>query len=87
MSENKSIKKPLSDEALDQLFREAHAHEHMEPLFQDDYWDEMAALLPEKRKKRAFVPYFFSGIADCFTACTGALFLPGKNGSSGTYYA
>lgn len=43
----------ISDEELDQLFRDAHAAEGQEALFVPEFWSEMEAMLPaEKRKKR-----------------------------------
>lgn len=45
----------ISDEELDQLFRDAHASEGQESLFVPEFWSEMEAMLPaEKRKKRGF---------------------------------
>ena len=45
----------ISDEELDQLFRDAHASEGPEALFVPEFWSEMEAMLPaEKKKKRAF---------------------------------
>lgn len=43
----------ISDEELDQLFRDAHASEGQEPLFIPEFWSEMEAMLPaEKKRKR-----------------------------------
>ena len=45
----------ISDEELDQLFRDAHASEGQETLFVPEFWSEMEAMLPaESRKKRGF---------------------------------
>jgi hypothetical protein len=45
----------ISDEELDQLFRDAHASEGQEALFVPEFWSEMEAMLPaEKKKKRGF---------------------------------
>ena len=49
----KYANKHISDDELDQLFRDAHAAEGQEPLFVPEFWSEMEALLPaEKTKKR-----------------------------------
>lgn len=44
----------MSDDALDQLFRDAHLKEGVEPLFSDTFWNEMESMLPEvpSRKRR-----------------------------------
>lgn len=45
----------ISDEELDQLFRDAHASEGQEALFVPEFWSEMEAMLPaEPKKKRGF---------------------------------
>ncbi len=45
----------ISDEELDQLFRDTHASEGPEALFVPEFWSEMEAMLPaEKTKKRGF---------------------------------
>lgn len=45
----------ISDEELDQLFRDAHASEGQDALFVPEFWSEMEAMLPaEKSKKRGF---------------------------------
>lgn len=45
----------ISDDELDQLFRDAHASEGPEALFVPEFWSEMEALLPaEQKKKRGF---------------------------------
>lgn len=45
----------ISDEELDQLFRDAHASEGQEALFVPEFWSEMEAMLPaETKKKRGF---------------------------------
>lgn len=45
----------ISDEELDQLFRDAHASEGQESLFVPEFWSEMEALLPAAEKsKRGF---------------------------------
>lgn len=45
----------ISDEELDQLFRDAHAAEGHESLFVPEFWSEMEAMLPaEKKSKRGF---------------------------------
>ncbi|WP_430405950.1 hypothetical protein [Fluviicola sp.] len=45
----------ISDEELDQLFRDAHASEGQESLFVPEFWSEMEAMLPaEKKSKRGF---------------------------------
>lgn len=45
----------ISDEELDQLFRDAHASEGQEALFVPEFWSEMEAMLPaETQKKRGF---------------------------------
>lgn len=45
----------ISDEELDQLFRDAHASEGQEALFVPEFWSEMEAMLPaEKKSKRGF---------------------------------
>jgi hypothetical protein len=45
----------ISDEELDQLFRDAHASEGPEALFVPEFWSEMEAMLPaEPVKKRGF---------------------------------
>ncbi|MDR0801315.1 hypothetical protein [Fluviicola sp.] len=45
----------ISDEELDQLFRNAHAAEGQEPLFVPEFWSEMETLLPPEKKNRAFL--------------------------------
>jgi hypothetical protein len=45
----------ISDEELDQLFRDAHASEGQESLFVPEFWSEMEAMLPaEKKRKHGF---------------------------------
>lgn len=45
----------ISDDELDQLFRDAHASEGPEPLYVPEFWSEMEALLPQQQqKKRGF---------------------------------
>ncbi|MGV3610536.1 MAG: hypothetical protein ACO1N0_06285 [Fluviicola sp.] len=45
----------ISDEELDQLFRDAHASEGQEALFVPEFWSDMEAMLPaEPKKKRGF---------------------------------
>jgi|GEM_PF-4535624 len=45
----------ISDEELDQLFRDAHASEGQESLFVPEFWSEMEAMLPAAEKsKRGF---------------------------------
>jgi hypothetical protein len=45
----------ISDEELDQLFRDAQASEGQESLFVPEFWSEMEAMLPaEKKSKRGF---------------------------------
>jgi hypothetical protein len=43
-------KKPLTDHELDQLFRDAHASESMEPFFVESYWKEMEAMIPAPKR-------------------------------------
>lgn len=47
----------ISDNDLDQLFRDAYAAEGVEPLFVPEFWNEMEALLPLDSKKR-LVPWY-----------------------------
>ena len=54
--------KHLSDDALDQLYQDAHEQEALEPFFSDEYWSEMEVLLPEKKKRR-MLPFWYAGIA------------------------
>lgn len=42
----------ISDEELDQLFRDAHASEGPEALFVPEFWSEMEAMLPAESKKK-----------------------------------
>lgn len=42
----------ISDEELDQLFRDAHASEGPEALFVPEFWSEMEAMLPAEPKKK-----------------------------------
>lgn len=42
----------ISDEELDQLFRDAHASEGQESLFVPEFWSEMEAMLPAEKKTR-----------------------------------
>ncbi len=42
----------ISDEELDQLFRDAHASEGQEALFVPEFWSEMEAMLPVETKKK-----------------------------------
>ncbi len=45
----------ISDEELDQLFRDAHASEGPEALFVPEFWSDMEAMLPaDPKKKRGF---------------------------------
>lgn len=52
---NRSHKK-LTDQELDQLFRDAYEAESVEPLYVADYWTEMKRMLPSK-KMRVFSPW------------------------------
>lgn len=50
--------KNMSDDALDNLFRDAHAQEGTENLFSDSFWNEMEAMLPpvaDKKRRPVFV--------------------------------
>lgn len=42
----------ISDEELDQLFRDAHASEGQEALFVPEFWSEMEAMLPAEKKRK-----------------------------------
>ena len=42
----------ISDEELDQLFRDAHASEGQEALFVPEFWSEMEAMLPAETKRK-----------------------------------
>lgn len=67
----------ISDEELDQLFRDAHAAEGQEPLFVSEFWSEMEAMLPEEKKNRAFLPWI--SIAATALLMLGLVFYPGEN--------
>lgn len=51
-----------SDEELDAIFREAALQEKV-PVYQDTYFDEIASLLPQKRKRKAIFWIFTSLIS------------------------
>jgi hypothetical protein len=53
----KNAKRHMSDDELDQLFRDAHAAEGTEPLFVPEFWSEMEAMLPPSQKKRILLPW------------------------------
>ncbi|AEA43047.1 hypothetical protein [Fluviicola taffensis] len=53
----KDAKRHISDDELDQLFRDAHAVEGSEPLFVPEFWSEMEAMLPTETKKRILLPW------------------------------
>lgn len=52
----KYSEKNISDQELDQLFRDAHAAESVEKLFVPAYWAEMEQLLP--KKERVVFPFW-----------------------------
>lgn len=51
-----------SDEELDAIFKEASLQEKV-PVYQDAYFDEIANLLPQKRKRKGFIWFFASMIS------------------------
>ncbi|MDF3027509.1 MAG: hypothetical protein K0S23_1816 [Fluviicola sp.] len=66
----------ISDEELDQLFRDAHASEGQESLFVPEFWSEMEAMLPaEKKKKRGF---YWIPVAATAIVFSIILFYPSK---------
>ncbi|WP_343606482.1 hypothetical protein [Fluviicola sp.] len=67
----------ISDEELDQLFRDAHAAEGQEPLFVPEFWSEMEAMLPEDKKSRVFLPWL--SVAATVLLVLGLIFYPGEN--------
>ncbi|WP_300666110.1 hypothetical protein, partial [Fluviicola sp.] len=64
----------ISDDELDQLFRDAHAAEGQEPLFVPEFWSEMEAMLPEERKRGAFIPWI--SVAATLLLVLGLIFYP-----------
>lgn len=63
-----------SNKNIDQLFREA-AQQEKASLYQDAYWDEMAQILNQKKSRKGFFIWIFSGIIAL--SALGALFLFG----------
>lgn len=64
----------ISDDELDQLFRDAHAAEGQEPLFVPEFWTEMEAMLPEEKKRGAFIPWI--SVAATLLLIVGLIFYP-----------
>ncbi len=50
----------ISDQELDNLFRKANANEAAPPKFEVSFFDEIAAQLPVKEKKRRLVAYWWT---------------------------
>ena len=64
----------ISDEELDQLFRDAHASEGQEALFVPEFWSEMEAMLPaEKKRKRGL---YWIPLSAAFVLISTILFYP-----------
>ncbi|GEM_PF-5447045 len=61
------------DENIDKLFQEASANSSFE--FKEEYWTEMEALLPKKKKRRIPYIWIFSAVAGCIFT-TFILFSP-----------
>ena len=70
----KNSNRHISDDELDQLFRDAHAAEGQEPLFVPEFWTEMEAMLPEEKKRGAFVPWI--SVAATLLLIVGLIFYP-----------
>jgi hypothetical protein len=64
----------ISDDELDQLFRDAHASEGQESLFVPEFWSEMEAILPPVEKNRSLVPWTF--VAATFAIALILIFYP-----------
>lgn len=65
----------ISDDELDQLFRNAHAAEGQEPLFVPEFWTEMEAMLPAEKKRRgAFIPWI--SVSAVILLVLGLIFYP-----------
>lgn len=64
----------ISDDELDQLFRDAHAAEGQEPLFVPEFWTEMEAMLPAEKKRGAFIPWI--SVAATLLLVLGLIFYP-----------
>jgi hypothetical protein len=72
----------ISDEELDQLFRDAHASEGQESLFAPEFWSEMEALLPaEKTRKRGL---YWIPVAATAVLMAVLLFYPGNEAQIST---
>src|SRR5690606_37497672 len=67
----------ISDEELDQLFRDAHAAEGKESLFVPEFWSEMEAMLPPVKQSRSFAPWIY--LAASVTLTLLILFYPSGN--------
>ncbi|MNU72834.1 hypothetical protein D3C71_623060 [compost metagenome] len=64
----------ISDDELDQLFRDAHAAEGQESLFVPEFWTEMEAMLPAEKKRGAFIPWI--SVAATVLLVFGLIFYP-----------
>lgn len=64
----------ISDDELDQLFRDAHAAEGQEPLFVPEFWTEMEAMLPAEKKRGAFIPWI--SVSAVILLVLGLMFYP-----------
>lgn len=64
-----------TDEEIDKLFQES-ASQMNAPAFQDSFWNEMEALLPQKEKKKGF-GWIFGGTLASF-ALIAAMVFPGS---------
>ncbi len=64
----------ISDDELDQLFRNAHAAEGQESLFVPEFWTEMEAMLPAEKKRSAFIPWI--SVSAVILLVLGLIFYP-----------
>lgn len=69
-----------TDEEIDKLFQESAGQINVPP-FQEAFWDEMEALLPEKKKNKKGFFWMLSGMITCI-AVAAALLIPSGNNSA-----
>jgi len=67
-----------TDQELDALFQDAAARENIPP-FQDEFWDEMEAMLPAKKKRIGFIWWGAASLLIVSLGVTGALLLTDSN--------
>ncbi len=72
----------ISDEELDQLFRDAHASEGQESLFVPEFWSEMEALLPAGKTRKSGL--YWIPVAATAVLMAVLLFYPGNEAQIST---